>query len=357
MILRTWTAVFVGVTGIVWLSLTGGCAGSKERASVSRIDRAMAAAERRTERPAAAVPQDDHPVRGRWSGRLVRLASTAAPGDRFDLAPLTLASTDPASPATVGTESGAYGGVETASISPAGRAALSDEPVFSLKQDLKDTPTLLWRDTKRVYTNPVGLGLLLTAGGASLALRPHVDETIEDKFDRAHTCSEGWRDTADVLGHPLLHLGLAGAWYATGLRAEDAKTYNVGKALLSALIINDLSTVALKVAANASRPNGDNLGWPSGHTSSSFALASVMHRSYGAGVGVPLYALAGWVAFERMDDREHFFSDVVFGGVMGLVIGHTVAEGHLPEIAGGVVLPYSDPSTGSTGIAWCKSMK
>lgn len=231
-------------------------------------------------------------------------------------------------------------------------------PTFSIKQDLKNTPRWLWEDTKRVYTSPLNWALLLTAGGASIAVHQHVDWTINNKFKESRTCKPAWGDTANAVGHPLLHLGVATAWYLTGYEFQDLKTYNVGKNLLSALIITDLSTLALKGAcAGTEGPTGQHFSFPSGHTSSSFAMAAVLHEAYGPVVGVPMYAFAGWVGFERLDDRKHMFSDVLFGGVMGLVIGHSVASGHLPQIAGGHILPYADPEEGSAGIVWWKSMK
>ncbi len=233
-----------------------------------------------------------------------------------------------------------------------------EAPVFSIKEDLKNTPHWLWEDTKRVYSNPMNLALLLTAGGASIAVHQHVDWTIADKFDRSRTCKEAWGDASNVIGHPVLHLGIAGAWYLAGYEFKDVKTYNVGKNMLSALIITDMSTVALKLAAaDTEAPNGEHYAWPSGHTSSSFAIASVLHEAYGPIVGVPLYAVASWVGFERLDDRQHLFSDVIFGGMLGLVVGHSVASGHLPQIAGGAVLPYADPVDGTAGLAWLKSTK
>lgn len=249
-------------------------------------------------------------------------------------------------------------------ITPYAMAPLSTEsdplamPVFSLKQDLKNTPRWLWEDAKRVYTSPLALGLLMTAGGASIALHQHVDWTINNKFRDSRTCKEAWGDTADIVGHPVLHLGIAGAWYLAGYEFKDLKTYNVGKNMISALLITDLSTLALKgAAAGTEGPKGQHFSWPSGHTSSTFAMASVLHQAYGPVVGVPMYALAGWVGFERLDDRKHMFSDVIFGGVLGLVIGHSVASGHLPQIAGGHIIPYADPIDGSAGIAWWKSTK
>jgi len=258
---------------------------------------------------------------------------------------LTLASLDPSDePAAPSTQQG----------EPSPR-----DPLPSLREtvvrDLKRLPEGLWQDTKRVYTDPTNVVVLLTAGGAALALRPEVDDDIEDKYDRSHSFSEPWRDTFGVLGNPGTHFALAGAWYLLGAEKRDAKTYQVGRTLMNALIINDLSTLLLKVACNTESPNGENLAFPSGHVSSTACLAAVMHEAYGPWVGIPLYGLTGLVAVERMDDREHAFSDVVFGAALGWVIGHTVATGHRPEIFGGQIVPYADPVNRSSGLAWIKS--
>ncbi len=221
-----------------------------------------------------------------------------------------------------------------------------------LKQDIKDLPKSLWEDTKRVYLNKDNIIILLVAGGATLAVRNTVDDKWEDHFDRNRSFKKEWGDLAGVLGNPGLHFALAAAGYYYGANFGDTKTYKVSKTLFNALIINGLSTMLLKVSANTEAPNGENLAWPSGHASSSFCLAAVLDTYYGHKVGIPLYLLAGFVGFERMDDREHHFSDVLFGAVLGYVIGKTVAEGHSPEILGGKVLPYSTPN--EAGVVWIK---
>jgi membrane-associated phospholipid phosphatase len=85
-------------------------------------------------------------------------------------------------------------------------------------------------------------------------------------------------------------------------------------------------------------------------------VASVMHEAYGHLVGIPLYGVATFVGIERLDDREHYFSDVVMGGVMGMVIGHAVASGRDPEFFGWKVLPYANPDSGA-GVAFMKSLE
>ena len=97
------------------------------------------------------------------------------------------------------------------------------------------------------------------------------------------------------------------------LAGHDVKSYETSKTLISALIINGLADIALKEAVRTRSPNGDPLGWPSGHTSSSFTVATVIYEEYGPLAGVPLFAFASFVGYERIDARNHDFSDVISG--------------------------------------------
>ncbi len=125
--------------------------------------------------------------------------------------------------------------------------------------------------------------------------------------------------------------------------------------MIHALATNGLSTLAIKYVSNRDSPNGEAFAFPSGHTSSSVTFATVMHEAYGPWVGLPLYGLSAFVAIERLDDGEHWVSDVVFGAALGWVVGRTVAEGRRPEIFGGEIAPYVSPDGGLSGIAWIKT--
>lgn len=226
----------------------------------------------------------------------------------------------------------------------------------TVRRDIKRMPRSVWEDTKDVYSDPGNLIILGSAGAASLAIRvTGVDGKIDNSHGRHDTFKGEWSDAIGALGNPGTHFAMAGLWYLVGQQSQDDKTYEVGRTLFNALTINAVSTMLLKVAANTESPNGEGPGWPSGHTSSSFTVAEVLNVSYGPWVGVPSYALATLAAFGRIDDREHDFSDVIFGAVLGIVIGHTVADGHHPEIFGGEITAYVSPESGASGIAWAKS--
>ena len=235
----------------------------------------------------------------------------------------------------------------------------------TVKRDLKYMPEDIWRDTKRVYTKPLNLVILGTALGGSIALQEAgPDDSVEHHFRRERPFgrheihrhfSSGWRDGFGAAGNPGTHFALAGLWYLAGQQAMDDKTYEVGKTLFSALSINGI-TVLLGQAASADRsPNGETGTFPSGHTSSTFVVASVLDEAYGPVVGIPLYLLGGLVAHERLEDGEHNFSDVIMGAVLGTVIGHSVAQGRDPEFFGWKIVPYTS-TQGGTGIALMKNL-
>lgn len=228
----------------------------------------------------------------------------------------------------------------------------------TVQRDAKYMAGDLWHDTKRVFGNPVNVAILgVTLGGSIAIAQTGPDDTVEDHYNRSHTFNEGWNETFATLGNPGLHFGVAGALYLAGHQMNDEKTYEVSRALFSALIINGVTTMVGQAASSDRSPNGEWGTFPSGHTSSSFAVASVMHQAYGPLAGIPLYGLSTLVAISRLDDREHYLSDVVMGAVLGTVIGHAVASGRDPEFFGWKVVPYADPASGAGGVALMKTSK
>ncbi len=228
----------------------------------------------------------------------------------------------------------------------------------TIARDVQSLPADLWADTRKVYTSPTNLLVLgLTYGGALASQETGPDDTVERSFQTHSTLSKEWRDAFGALGNPGTHFGVAGLLYLAGQQTGDTKTYRVSRELFSALAINGLSTLVGQAASWDESPNGEWGTFPSGHVSSTFALASVLHEEYGPAAGLPLYGLGALVGIERLEDGEHYLSDVLFGGVLGLVVGHTVARDQPIELFGGTIIPYVDPQTQSTGVAWHKPLK
>jgi hypothetical protein len=82
---------------------------------------------------------------------------------------------------------------------------------------------------------------------------------------------------------------------------------------------------AIKFSVQRERPDASNShSFPSGHSASAFATASVLQRHYGWKVGVPATLVAAYVAMSRVHDNRHYLSDVIFGSAMGIAGQRTV---------------------------------
>ncbi|MFP4055005.1 MAG: hypothetical protein ACLFV7_14185, partial [Phycisphaerae bacterium] len=171
--------------------------------------------------------------------------------------------------------------------------------LHSLGRDAKEFLPMMWDDTKVTFTKPMSLILLGASGAAGIALSGDCgnDQVAQHFLENGGQLNQFWDQVGDVGGNPGLHFALAGAAYFGSQAVGDTKTYEVSKSMLSALSINGLLTMGLKVAARTESPNGDEFGWPSGHTSSSFCFAGVMYEHYGPAVGLPLYAFAAFVGY------------------------------------------------------------
>jgi len=231
--------------------------------------------------------------------------------------------------------------------------AYPDDFWGSFGRDAKELVPTIWDDTVATFTDKWALAGLAGAVVAGVALDvANTNGCVADHFRKNRSQLNGfWDSVGDVGGNPGTHFALAGAMYFTSLYRRDVKNYEVSKALLNALAVNGIVTMALKGITHTDSPNGDPFGWPSGHTSSTFALATVMHEAYGPWVGVPLFAFAGFVGYERVDARNHDFNDVISGALIGIAIGHAVYQNHRPRVVGFDVIPYADPANGTVGVA------
>jgi acid phosphatase family membrane protein YuiD len=226
----------------------------------------------------------------------------------------------------------------------------------SFGRDGKEILPTLWDDSVSTFTNPwvwVGLG---AAGAAGITLSScNVDDRIESHYTKhGSQLNTFWDSVGDAGGNPATHFAVMGAMYFTSLATNDTKGYETAKTLLNALILTDSSVIGLKVCAGTKSPNGDNDGWPSGHTASSFALATVLNDAYGPLVGVPLFLGASFVGYERIDARNHDFSDVISGALIGIAIGYGVSHNHEARIFGFQPVPWVSPENNAVGVALVK---
>jgi membrane-associated phospholipid phosphatase len=78
-------------------------------------------------------------------------------------------------------------------------------------------------------------------------------------------------------------------------------------------------SLGLKYSVEETRPNGGKGSFPSLHTSISFCAAEFLRKRYGWECGIPAYAAASFVAYSRVEAREHYPHDVIAGAAIGII--------------------------------------
>jgi membrane-associated phospholipid phosphatase len=129
-------------------------------------------------------------------------------------------------------------------------------------------------------------------------------------FSVSVQASDNIETAGDVL---LVILPAAAAGISIGFK-DSMGTLQFGKSAVFTLGV----TYGLKYAIEEERPNGGRHSFPSGHSSLSFASAEFMRKRYGWQYGIPAYAAASFVAYSRVEARQHYSHDVIAGAVIGI---------------------------------------
>ena len=161
-----------------------------------------------------------------------------------------------------------------------------------------------------------------TAAGSAL---------LDDEVDRALRDGDPdlYPEVGDQLGQAGVHFGVPFALYVVARTTGHSDAAGFAITLLRAQIANGVVTRALKLIPRArpfqeeaKPPNGS---FPSGHTSASFATATVIQQQWGWKAGLPAYALASYVGLARLH-RNHYLSDVAFGAGLGIAAGLAINQ-------------------------------
>jgi membrane-associated phospholipid phosphatase len=230
------------------------------------------------------------------------------------------------SPSTTSTST-----ASTASTASTTQAIEEQEPITHLGQNLV-------RDLKALGTrnSAILLGLGVAATGAS---HPSDDDVAAWVAQQGGSLS--YTPIGGLIGNEWFQGGAAVGTYVIGRLQDSPAIAHIGSDLIRAQLLNGVLTLGLKVAIDRDRPDGGERSFPSGHTSATFASAAVLDSHFGWKVGIPAYAVAGFVGWTRIRDNQHWLTDVVFGSAIGIVAGKAVTQGH--QIAGWTVAPSVTP--------------
>ena len=186
----------------------------------------------------------------------------------------------------------------------------------------------LFKDTVRDFKRLPSLEslALLSIGGVAAAWAHPVDDRVSQSLSAPRWLGDAF-EPGKTIGGARLQMASAVGVYAAGRLTHSTRVSHVGADLLRAQVMAQALTAAVKLSVQRERPDGTSYSFPSGHTSVTFASATVLQRHFGWKVGVPAYGLATYVAASRINERRHFLSDVTFGAAIGLLSGRTVTIG------------------------------
>src|SRR5690349_11962186 len=136
----------------------------------------------------------------------------------------------------------------------------------------------------------------------AIASAPWDREGVNNGFNLPTPVFQG----GNVIGSFVFQIGAGFATYAGGKAVHNKRLAYAGRDMVRAQIVSQSMVQALKFTVRRERPDGSNsLSFPSGHTSSMFATATVLQRYYGWKVGVPAYAVGSYVGLARMAWNKH----------------------------------------------------
>jgi len=184
------------------------------------------------------------------------------------------------------------------------------------------------------WPEPISFASGSAATLTALALRkPLVNDFQRDQSTRKPLGN--FAEFGDLSGQ-----GLPNALYAGGMIVASYFGTDLSGPRAQMMIMTTaeavLITTVLKYTIRQERPDSTQRNsFPSGHSTSAFAFASVVGAEHGWRWGVPAYLLAGFAGWSRINDNKHYLHDVLAGATVGISTGLGIYYARERRAAGG----------------------
>lgn len=210
-----------------------------------------------------------------------------------------------------------------------------------------------WKQTGQEFISPVTTDAKYVFYGGSLLTVIFTMDAVEDSWGhkvQADTIEDkplGRTSVAgDLAGQMIPNAIYAATAYGLG-KWFDNQNYNKKAVhMVKSTVYAALFTSILKYTIREPRPNSENReAFPSGHTTTAFAFASVIGTEHEWYWALPAYGLATMTAFSRINDNAHQLHDVLAGAVIGTSYGlsiHYLNKDKESFIAKTFAVPYED---------------
>lgn len=154
----------------------------------------------------------------------------------------------------------------------------------------------------------VPLGLAVGAGAVS-----HWDKPLQRSI-------QGTMGNNQAIGNATMSLLLAGSLALNVLfPGEGRNGWDNFWEEAEVMAVTGVLTTSMKFLVGRKRPDGGSGSFPSGHTATAFAAASLIDDNSGGAFGVAAYGLAGLTGYSRIESRQHYPSDVLAGAAIGIL--------------------------------------
>jgi len=159
-----------------------------------------------------------------------------------------------------------------------------------------------------------------------------------------NSTSDGVATFVKPLGNELVALSAIAGLYGIGELKEDARMRKAALLSFESLIYSSALTLGFKNALHRHRPStgaaydvwdgpslsNPNDSFPSGHASTAFSVATIIAREYADVPYLPFtaYSLAALTALSRINDNDHWASDVFFSSASAYFIASAISRWH-----------------------------
>jgi membrane-associated phospholipid phosphatase len=181
----------------------------------------------------------------------------------------------------------------------------------------------------------IGAGLVL------LLLQPSLDTKILNGLTAWGSDGLGrlFAESAYWAGHGAVQIALCILWLLAVKYYKAKSEFYHGAAGLAAVIGSGIIVQVIKHLVGRARPrmtvppweyigpsfDSDLHSFPSGHTTTSFALAAVLASRFPRQAWI-FYFIAALVGIGRVVGGSHYPSDVLAGAILGLAVGWVLAD-------------------------------
>jgi hypothetical protein len=204
-------------------------------------------------------------------------------------------------------------------------------------------------DAKRISISPfhwqkrdwITASLTISATVGLYSLDSEIQEESQKNRNRTSNTIAGFAKHFGDGEYSLPPLGILYLYghFKKDERAQDASLLSLESFLLSGILTQTIKTIAHRDRPSSGDPYNewDGPGWglsdlsfPSGHASAAFSVATVIASEYNDHAYIPpiVYGLATLTALSRINDNDHWSSDVFFGAAIGYFTARAILNAH-----------------------------